>query len=158
MLETGEKMTDEELTALIKKISLKVFHRPFNHRANFNARLKTTGGRYHLLDHHIDINPKILTEYGRQTLIGVIKHELCHYHLHLLGLGYQHKNQAFKQLLRQTGGLRYAPGAPSKKAVCKYLYQCQYCGQVYPRVRRVDITRYVCSKCHGPLTLVKKIN
>ena len=28
-----------------------------------------------------------------EELIGIIKHELCHYHLHLEGKGYQHRDR-----------------------------------------------------------------
>lgn len=52
-------MTPFELQELVEKISLEFFDKPFQHKAVFNARLKTTGGRYHLNDHHLDFNPKM---------------------------------------------------------------------------------------------------
>ncbi len=42
-------MTEAQLQKLVEEISLKFFRRPFRHRAIFNKRLKTTGGRYHCL-------------------------------------------------------------------------------------------------------------
>ena len=39
-----------------------------------------------------------------EELIGIIKHELCHYHLHLEGKGYQHRDKDFKELLKKVGG------------------------------------------------------
>ncbi|RHF41988.1 SprT family protein, partial [Lactiplantibacillus plantarum] len=102
-------MTDLELQQLVATISMRDFHRPFQHRAYFNARLRTTGGRYQLASHDIDINPKMLTDFDEATLIGVIKHELCHYHLHLTKRGYRHRDADFKRLLAQVGGSRYAP-------------------------------------------------
>lgn len=104
-------MTQQELQRLVEELSLSVFNKPFTHRAVFNSRLKTTGGRYHLSDHHLDFNPAMLTEHGMEVFIGIIKHELCHYHLHLAGLGHRHQDPAFKALLARTGGLRYAPPA-----------------------------------------------
>ena len=68
-------MNNQELTHLVQQISLEFFKRPFLHRALFNKRLKTTGGRYHLNDHHIDINP-LLLNVDKAILYGVIKHEL----------------------------------------------------------------------------------
>ncbi len=50
-----------------------------------------------------------LTPQYHDYLIGIIKHELCHYHLHRLGLGYQHKDRDFKTLLQKVGGSCYAP-------------------------------------------------
>ncbi|WP_405076505.1 SprT family protein [Ligilactobacillus acidipiscis] len=148
-------MTNDDLQNLVEKLSNDFFGRPFLHRAFFNKRLRTTGGRYQLATHDIEINPKMLTEHGKQTLVGVIKHELCHYHLHLVHAGYRHCDNDFKRLLQEVGGSRYAPR--SKQAVRqkrKYLYQCVSCGQTYPRVRRVNTDRYVCSRCHGHLQLV----
>ena len=102
-------MTDLELQQLVATISMRDFHRPFQHRAYFNARLRTTGGRYQLASLDIDINPKMLTDFDEATLIGVIKHELCHYHLHLTKRGYRHRDADFKRLLAQVDGSRYAP-------------------------------------------------
>ena len=148
-------MTDAELQTLVCEISRRAFQRPFNHQAVFNARLRTTGGRYQLQSHNIDINPKMLTDFGRATLIGVIKHELCHYHLHLTHRGYRHRDPAFKQLLAQVGGSRYAP-APKQPRVrtYRYTYQCQRCGQLYRRQRRMNPARYTCGRCRGPIKLI----
>ena len=103
-------MTQEELQQLVEKISIESFHLPFRHRAVFNARLRSTGGRYHLSDHHLDFNLKMFKEVDEKTKIGIIKHELCHYHLHLGNKGYRHQDADFKNLLKKkTGGIRYAP-------------------------------------------------
>lgn len=148
-------MTDGQLQQLVMEISNDDFHQPFRHRAYFNARLRTTGGRYQLESHNIDINPKMLTDFDEQTLIGVIKHELCHYHLHLSGSGYRHRDADFKRLLTQVGGSRYAPTPKQRTQVkTRYIYQCQRCGLVYHRKRRLDTTRYTCGHCRGPIKRV----
>ncbi len=100
-------MRNQELQQLVEEISLASFNKPFKHQATFNKRLKTTGGRYHLSDHRLDFNPRVFEIYGYEELIGVIKHELCHYHLHLEGKGYQHKDSDFKELLKVTQGSRF---------------------------------------------------
>ncbi|GAA3619597.1 SprT family protein [Secundilactobacillus similis] len=154
-------MTDAELQKLVERISLTSFGKPFQHRAVFNARLKTTGGRYHLDDHHIDINPKMLTVFGEDTLIGIIKHELCHYHLHLAGQSGKHGTPSFKQLLQAVGGSRYAPRLepPVKRASKRRLvYRCSRCGQLYERQRRINLDRMVCGRCRGRLQLIKEVN
>lgn len=146
-------MTDAELQRLVEQISQRDFGRPFRHRARFNARLRTTGGRYRLSNHEIEINPKMLSEHGQATLIGVIKHELCHYHLHLAGQSGQHRTRAFQRLLARVGGLRYAP-APKRPALQPrrwQVYVCSCCQQHYYRLRRVDVTRLVCGRCRGRL-------
>lgn len=150
-------MDDEGLQKLVEEISLKFFGRKFRHQAFFNSRLRTTGGRYNLETHNIDINPKMLTEHGMDTLTGVIKHELCHYHLHLEGRGHGHRDPEFRALLEKTGGSRYAP-VPKKKSARPqniYIYRCSGCGALYQRRRRINTARFVCSGCHGRIELIE---
>ncbi|AEV94642.1 SprT family protein [Pediococcus claussenii] len=150
-------MTDQELQVLTEEIAHSSFHHEFKHQIFFNRRLKTTGGRYHLKDHHIDINPLMLEQHDMETLIGVIKHELVHYFLHLSGEKPAHNNPHFKQLLVQTGGLRYAPDSKKRrKNQLKLTYQCQKCGQIYIRHRHINTEKYRCGKCHGRLTLIEE--
>lgn len=147
-------MDSLELKKLIQQISLQYFKRPFIHQAKINTRMTTTGGRYHLDDHHIEINAHFLQPKYHDYLIGIIKHELCHYHLHLLGMGYRHRDRDFKTLLKQVGGSRYAPdiGLRRQKKY-NYIYICKKCGLQYPRMRRINIARYRCGKCRGHLAL-----
>jgi SprT-like protein len=148
-------MTDDELKQLTRQLARQFFGQDFPFAVRFNYRLKTTGGQYHLKDHHIDINPLMLEEFDQATLEGVIKHELVHYFIHMMGEKPEHRNPHFQQLLRQVGGLRYAP-ATSKRKISQpaLIYQCQRCGQRYPRKRRVNLNKYVCSRCRGRLKLL----
>lgn len=130
---------------LIEKISISEFKREFKHQATFNNRLKTTGGRYHIKNHNIDINPKFI--HHPQILIGIIKHELCHYHLHLAGQSGRHSTKEFKQLLNKVGGLRYVPSIDSPKY--KYIYECVKCHQKYYRQRKINLKLRCCGKCRG---------
>jgi len=143
-------MTQEELQTLVEKLSLKYFKKPFLHEAIINNRLRTTGGRYHLDTHALDFNPKILNLFGQETFEGVIKHELCHYHLHLAGKGYRHADADFKALLQQVDGLRYTPSIEATQAtVLRWVYRCQNCQMTIYRKRRFNTKKYVCSKCSG---------
>lgn len=144
-------MTQEELQQLVEEISLTSFQRPFMHQAMFNKRLKTTGGRYHLNDHHLDFNPTMFAVADQATIIGIIKHELCHYHLHLTGKGYRHRDSDFKHLLLKTGGLRYAPVIPSNRRQKIEGYQCQKCAEWIYRKRKINTDRYLCGRCRGRL-------
>lgn len=148
-------MTDQELQRLTEEISLRFFGRRFAHQARFNNRLRTTGGRYLLRSHDIELNPKHLTEHGEEELVGIIKHELCHYHLHLQKKGYKHADTDFKTLLRQVGGSRYCQSVGKKPNVRPYLYElvCQDCAMSYKRKRKMDPTRYACGRCRGKLIL-----
>ena len=148
-------MTEEELQKLVESISCQFFGRQFKHQVKINKRMTTTGGRYHLDDHHIEVNAHFLAPQYRQELIGIIKHELTHYHLHLTHKGYRHKDQDFNILLDKVGGSRYAPDIGlRRKRKAKYLYVCTICGQQFVRVRRINLRRYGCGKCGGRLKLV----
>ncbi|MCM3024802.1 SprT family protein [Heyndrickxia ginsengihumi] len=154
-------MNNVQLQKLVEEISLQYFQKPFLHTAIFNPRLRTTGGRYLLNSHHIEINKKYLDELGEAELIGIIKHELCHYHLHINGKGYQHRDQDFKLLLQKVDAPRYCSSLPSRKDAKSgkmYEYICSQCGIVYRRRKKVDVKRYVCGKCKGKLVLSGKGN
>lgn len=144
-------MTNNELQKLVEEVSLTSFRLPFKHQAIFNRRLKSTGGRYHLKDHHLDFNPLIVEQHSLAEFIKVIKHELCHYHLHLTKRGYKHQDQDFKQLLKKVDGSRFAPTVSTGK---EKTYLCKKCGQKISRQRKIDTNRFVCGKCNGKLRLI----
>ncbi len=153
-------MTDRELQAWVERVSLAAFGLPFRHRATFNARLKATGGRYFPHTHNIEISPHQLAAFGPEETERIIKHELCHYHLHLQGKGYRHRDADFKALLAAVGASRYCrrlPGARRTLPV-RYLLVCVDCGMQYPRKKRLDPRRYRCGRCRGRLTLTSLEN
>ncbi|MCM0583160.1 SprT family protein [Weissella diestrammenae] len=151
-------MTDDELQQLVRQISQKWFSRSFEHQALFNHRLKTTGGRYVLASHNIEINPLMLIEHGQAVLIGIIKHELIHYHQHISGLPYQHRDIAFKKELKRVGALRYAPATSYRlqKQQSQRNYHLYTCinGHAIRRQRYINVNRYRCGLCHGKLRLM----
>lgn len=150
-------MEQEQLQKLVEEISLVSFQKRFVHAAYFNPRLRTTGGRYLLRSHNIELNKKYYDERGIEELTGIIKHELCHYHLHLEHKGYQHRDSDFRQLLKQVGAPRFCSSIASIKtrfSTKSYQYSCKHCKQQYLRKKRVDTSRFVCSRCNGTLRLV----
>jgi SprT-like protein len=148
-------MDNTQLQILVEDISLKYFGKVFKHKAIFNKRLRTTGGRYLLQSHAIEVNPKYLEVYGLEEVIGIIKHELCHYHLHLEGKGYQHREKDFRDLLKKTGSPRFCKTLPLEVAAKKsYNYVCTKCGLSYIRKRKMNVQKFVCGKCHGKLKLL----
>ncbi|WP_432355967.1 SprT family protein [Sporosarcina sp. A2] len=150
-------LTIPELQALTEALSMQWFHKPFQHVVSYNSRLRTTGGRYMLSDHSIEVNPQIEKEFGRDEVVGVIKHELCHYHLHIEGRGYKHGDSDFKALLKKTNSPRFCKSLKSRKLSSRSIriYSCMQCGLRYERKRRVDTQRYRCGKCHGVLKETK---
>ncbi|GGB12679.1 SprT family protein [Macrococcus hajekii] len=144
-------MNNKELQNLTEEISEEFFSRQFEHHAIFNNRLRSTGGRYILSTHNIEINPKQFEAYGQQAIINIIKHELCHYHLHLEGKGYKHQHLDFKHLSESVGAPRYCHPLPDPKRI---RYKCKVCAQIYHRKRRIDIAKYRCGKCQGKLEII----
>ncbi|MBO9131374.1 SprT family protein [Bacillus sp. 165] len=151
-------MKEGELQELVEKVSWKYFHKPFLHKAVFNKRLRTTGGRYLLNTHNIELNYSYYKEFGADELIQVIKHELCHYHLHIEGKGYQHRDRDFRKLLQQIDAPRFCKALPNTASTVKQvkcIYQCLGCGIKFPRKRRVNTERYACGRCGGKIEEVK---
>ncbi|MFS0864847.1 SprT family protein [Fredinandcohnia sp. 179-A 10B2 NHS] len=151
-------MEQIELQKIVEEVSVEYFGKPFKHMASFNNRLQTTGGRYLLRSHNIELNPKYYKERGVDELVGIIKHELCHYHLHLEGKGYQHRDQDFRELLKKVDAPRFCKPLESvkkRKVTKQHVYICKGCGLQYVRKRKIDTKRYVCGKCSGKLMEVK---
>ncbi|HEK9102831.1 SprT family protein [Bacillus pfraonensis] len=150
-------MNEEEIQKLVEEISLQYFGRDFLHEAMFNKRLRITGGRYLLRSHNIELNYHYYEVYGKEELIGVIKHELCHYHLHIMGKGYQHRDRDFRQLLKEVGAPRFCKRIPGVKKESKtHVYECIECTLQYVRRRQMNTKKYVCGKCKGRLKEIKK--
>lgn len=123
-------MNNEELQNLVSRISLESFQKPFMHRAYFNSRLRSTGGRYLLQSHNIEVNPKAYELYGISEIEGIVRHELCHYHLHLEGKGYQHRDKDFRELLVKVNAPRFCSVLQISKISQKttsplYIYMCK---------------------------------
>lgn len=150
-------MTNEELQKWVEEISSQFFRRPFLHEATFNHRLSSTGGRYFSKSHNIDISWKQYEKFGKQEVEKIIKHELCHYHLHIMKRGYKHRDRDFKQLLQQVGGSRYCrpviEAGSRRTEPYRYLVICKQCNLEIPRKRKVNVKKYVCGKCRGKLRL-----
>ena len=143
-------MNEHELQQLTEEISRTSFHREFTHKITYNKRLRSSGGRYLLQTGNIEINPLVEQELGLEALVGVIKHELCHYHLHQTGGGYRHRDSDFKRLLHQVGGSRFV----ERMKEPNFIYECTACHHRYPRMSKMNTNRYVCGKCRGKLILL----
>lgn len=151
-----DPLNEKSLFNLVNDISLKFFGKPYTDKVVFNHRLRTTGGRYLPSERLIELNPKYAVETETGEFIGIIKHELCHYHLHIDGKGYKHGDADFKKLLKKTGSPRHCKPLPSQANMYKYLYRCKDCHYEYKRKRRVDTNKYRCGKCRGRLILIEE--
>lgn len=142
----------QALFTFVDAISKRHFHKPFLNKVQFNHRLRTTGGRYIPDKKMIELNPKYLSDMDEEEFIGIIKHELCHYHLHIQGKGFKHGDASFKELLKKTGSPRHCRPLPSEQNRYRYKYVCNKCKHIYKRVRRINLEKYRCGKCKGNLS------
>ena len=142
-------MNNDELQQLTEMIAMNFFGKHFKHQIYFNSRLRSTGGRYLLETHNLEINPKQLESFGEQAITDIIKHELCHYHLHQEGKGYRHQDRDFKMLLQQVGGHRFV----ERMEPFRYIYSCKSCGATFHRMRKIDTNKFRCGRCRGNLVL-----
>ncbi|HDX9614475.1 TPA: SprT family protein [Bacillus toyonensis] len=150
-------MDEKEIQQLVEEVSLRYFGMPFLHKAIFNNRLRTTGGRYLLKSHNIELNYRYYEMYGKEELVGIIKHELCHYHLHITGRGYKHRDRDFRELLQKVGAPRFCKRMINEEKEKKvYMYECMECSLQYVRRRQINTKRYVCGKCKGKLKPIAK--
>jgi SprT-like protein len=154
----GLLMDQKQLQDLVMEISTDSFGKAFRHTATFNTRLRTTGGRYLLRTHNLEFNLKQLEQFGLDEFVKIVKHELCHYHLHLEGRGYKHQDADFKTLLKKVGGSRYCQPIPGQRtqSLRRYVYECVNCHQKYMRKRQIDLKKYRCGTCRGKLKLIEK--
>lgn len=151
------RMDEKEIQQLVEEVSLRYFGMPFLHKAIFNNRLRTTGGRYLLKSHNIELNYRYYEMYGKEELVGIIKHELCHYHLHITGRGYKHRDRDFRELLQKVGAPRFCKRMINEEKEKKvYMYECMECSLQYVRRRQINTKRYVCGKCKGKLKPIAK--
>lgn len=150
-------MDEQEIQRLVEEVSLQYFEMPFLHKAVFNNRLRTTGGRYLLKSHNIELNYRYYEVYGEEELVGIIKHELCHYHLHIAGGGYKHRDRDFRELLKEVDAPRFCKRMINEEKEKKsYNYECMECSLQYVRRRQINTKRYVCGKCKGKLKPISK--
>jgi len=150
-------MNNQELQAWTELISMRDFGLPFLHQATFNSRLSSTGGRYFTKSHNIEISSRQMETYGTDEVERIIKHELCHYHLHIRKKGYQHRDADFKLLLQKVGGSRFCTAIPGAARTHPYKYklECVSCSMAYFRKRKVNVRRYACGRCRSKLKLVE---
>ncbi|HEY0826498.1 MAG TPA: SprT family protein [Bacilli bacterium] len=151
-------MEDQQLQDWVERLSLQYFGRPFLHIASFNRRLRSTGGRYFTKNHNIDISWLQYELHGTEETEKIIKHELCHYHLHIMKKGYKHRDSDFKMLLKSVGGTRFCKSLPvGVKRVEPYRYrlECISCRFEYLRKRKVNTRKFGCGKCRGKLKQVE---
>ena len=147
-------LTNEGLLELTKKIADGSFHRKFKGTIKYNNRLTRTGGyttccKLKEGETNIDISFQHAKYLGKRELVGIIKHELCHYFLYIDKLPCDHKDATFISLAKQAGAPLHCG------RLNKYLYYCPHC-----KAYRVSISKFqnisLCGKCSHVVSYIGK--
>ena len=100
-------MTNEELQHLVKRISDTIFksHLYMKHISTVVSKQQEVD----ICSKHITFKstPNLWKLMELRELEGIIRHELCHYHLHIEGKGYKHRDKDFKDLLKRQNLLDF---------------------------------------------------
>ena len=119
----------------MKTVSLEDFDKPFLHTATWNARLRTTGGRFFQL-----MVILILIRSFMKHLEKMFFERLFDMSFAIIIFILKVKATSIQMLILknccEVDGLRYAPSLAKKEQF--YRYRCQKCGQEYHRKRRVN--------------------
>lgn len=85
-----------------------------------------------------------------------VKNTILHEIAHAMVGGIHHHDYVWQRTCLAIGGNgeRLARGIKHSyiKPKTYYEYQCNVCGHIFKRQRRIDTTRYVCGNCKGHLT------
>lgn len=146
-------MNDTSLTMLAEEVARETFKRSFGGKAVFNSRFRSRGGDVNIKLSLIRISRRLYEEHGREAVIGVLRHELCHLFLFRDGLPYTHRSKEFKELAAAVGAPRFAP--PIKKSTQPKRYRRFYfaCPSCDSRFKANAKIRSLCPHCHKSMLL-----
>ena len=99
-------MDEQEIQRLVEEVSLQYFGMPFYIRRCLIVDCAQLVGVIYCI-HNIELNYRYYEMYGKEELVGIVKHELCHYHLHITGGGYKHRDKDFRELLKAVDAPRF---------------------------------------------------
>ncbi|MDR0899288.1 MAG: SprT family protein [Lactobacillaceae bacterium] len=154
------QISNQELEALVRRLSLSRFEKPFSHTVRFNSRLRTTGGRVvfprigrKVIDSKIymEINPKL----EDADLEGVILHELSHYHLYFIKGLHREDDPDFRTMLKNLEAPLHSPLHRKQRSF--YVYVCTAPEHhQYSRNRRIDVKKMRCGFDGATLRLISE--
>ena len=124
-----------------------------------NSRLSTTLGRFRIMrdgldeySHSIEISKKLVEHNEKDTVYGVLVHELIHYALYEMGLPFDDGEELFESELKKHN----APSTNKVNAMIKrYVYTCG-CDKEFNQTRK-DGHNYRCGSCKNTLKLKKVV-
>lgn len=146
-------MNDSSLTILTEAVARDNFGRSFGGQAVFNNRFRSRGGDVNVKQSLIRVSRRLYDEHGREAVIGVLRHELCHLFLYRDGLAYTHRSKEFKDLAAAVGAPRFAPAINNDQQPRRYrrfYFACPACGSRFKTNSRLQS---FCPHCHKAMLL-----
>jgi len=132
---------------------------------HINKRLRAVDGRYitykyeNELYYVIDLAYKHYQQFGFQSVVKILRHELAHHICNLTGCGIKHCD-CFKELCYELKGVMnsdYAKGKYSHMSYkgietpYKWLYMCPVCKNSFGTKKKLTHDQYGCVFCECPL-------
>lgn len=146
-------MNDSSLTMLAEAVAKDTFGRSFSGQAVFNNRFRSRGGDVNVKQSLIRVSRRLYDEHGRDAVIGVLQHELCHLFLFRDGLPFTHRSKEFKDLAAAVGAPRFAPAIKKDRQPGRYrrfYFACPACGSRFKANARFQS---LCPHCHQAILL-----
>lgn len=139
----------------------------------FNSRMRTVEGNIHYKKGHfvkINLNPKHLEQFGFDSMMKVLKHELAHF-VEFTETGDTVHTRRFKEICKEIGGVmneKYATGEFKECLTKNYIpikynwhYKCRCGKNDFKTVRRLGKKKltFVCKICNQQVSeMENKIN
>lgn len=139
-------MDTQDLYQLANSLSLQFWQKPLTIKVVWNTRLRSSAGRYIYSKagpQRIEVSYQEYIDYGLAEVVNILKHELCHFHLHQQNKAFQDGSVVFKQECQRVGAQLTA-----KPRAVKYVQIfCSSCGQLLGYRQR--IRKNLISSCCG---------
>lgn len=131
-------MNTIEMTNFAKDFLKKNYQMNLEIPISMNGRLKRVLGRFRFQNKkplRIEMSRNFVEYSTKDEVIDVLKHELIHYALYAKGLPYKDGEAYFEGELKKHNS---SPTRTFKPRGQMVIYQCQTCGNEYPRSRRLS--------------------
>lgn len=149
---------NEALTALANELSQTYWQIGCTVPVVWNGRLSSTMGRFCYTERkkkrqplRIELSKKAARQLDKETLIAVLLHELCHYHLFKQGKPFSDHHPVFEAEIKRVGAISTNTIRLPQKGYELYCSQCQ---ALLGKRKRFNSKHYLSACCQT--TIMKK--
>lgn len=136
-------ITEKELNLLAKELCQRYFQEEFNGIVQWSNRMTKITGNCRQ-DGRIGLNYNYYLYYGKEEIIQVLLHELCHYYCFQKVGWHDHSTPLFLEYLNKTGARMKGKPLP----VLTYHYECSNCDNTWFFLKKLK-KAMSCKDCGG---------